>query len=133
MANYHQMNKAEMREYAAESFGLAFDEDATRAAMIDKLREFDPPAEAAAPKQAAAVNGETRYRVTIHEQDGPGGGDDVYVAVNSRGNQYKRGVEVEMPRPYLEALKAARIDRVMPDESHREVPRYAFTVHGEAA
>lgn len=91
----------------------------------------EPEAKAPAAKAAKAAKGD-RVRITIFEQDGPGGGDDVFVSVNGRGYQIKRGVEVDVPPEVVEVLNNAVITTFEPQKDgtvrERDVRRFNFSV-----
>jgi hypothetical protein len=58
-----------------------------------------------------------KYRITIHNQEGPGGKDDVPVGVNGDVWQIKREHEVEVPEMVFDVLKNAVEDRYHMDAS----------------
>lgn len=126
-------------------------EQATRGALIALLSgETDPAAEeppaeeatkptkAAKPAKAAiakalATKGQPdRVKLTIFEQDGPSGGDDVTVSVNGTAYQIKRGVEVEVPYGVVHVLENAVITQFDPLKEggvrERNVKRFNFSV-----
>lgn len=79
---------------------------------------------------------EKRVSVVFHSQEGPGGDDDIFVAVNGRAYLIKREREVSLPAEVLGVLKNARQTlfeqhggRVIP----RDVQRYGYSVAGSHA
>lgn len=86
------------------------------------------PAEQSAPK---------RVKVIFHNQDGPGGSDDIFVSVNGRAYLIKREHEVNLPREVMRVIENAEqsVFERGADNRLREklVKRYSYTVLGEAA
>lgn len=87
----------------------------------------------AAAKEAAAPK---KFKVTIHSE--PEGGDkgDVIIGHNFRLVQIKRNTPVDIDEQILEVLKSSVIDTHVKGENDKmqpvQIPRYSFTVHGEA-
>lgn len=90
------------------------------------------PAKAAMAKVLAAKGLPDRVKLTIFEQDGSGGGDDVTVSVNGTAYQIKRGVEVEVPYGVVHVLENAMITQFDPLKEggvrERNVKRFNFSV-----
>lgn len=85
---------------------------------------------------AARQDLQARTRVVFHMQDGPGGADDIFVAVNGQACLIKRECEVALPPEVLEVVENARQTIFEPENGvarARQVPRFAYTVLGPAA
>lgn len=86
---------------------------------------------AVAPVAKAGKGKSGRVRLTIHEQEGAGGNDDVFVSVNEVGYQIKRGHEVEVPPEVVEVLNNAVMTVYEPLKEggmrERNVRRYNFS------
>ena len=80
---------------------------------------------------AAPASRSARTRVVIHNQEGPGGVDDVFVSVNGKAWLIKREHEALLPREVVEALENAEqtIFERDPDGAMRErrLKRFAFS------
>jgi len=78
-----------------------------------------------------------RIRVVFHNQEGPGGNEDVFVSVNGQAYLIKRECEVSLPPEVLRVVEDARQTVFEPGESGRcvtrQVPRFACRVLGPAA
>lgn len=78
---------------------------------------------------------EQRVRVIINEGDASDA-KDVTIGVNGRVIQIQRGVEVSIPKPYLEVLQNAKVAKlVQVAEGRHELrhkPRFSFQVLGDA-
>lgn len=74
-----------------------------------------------------------RKTVTIYEQEGEAGRDDVFVGVNGVGYQIKRGKAVSIPVEVLHALDNAvqTIYDTLPSGQviERSLKRFNYTVH----
>lgn len=76
---------------------------------------------------------EKRVKLTIHEQEGTVGKQDVSVSVNGYAYQVKRGVEVEVPESVVNVLEDAVMTVFEPGEKagtfvERNVRRFSFQV-----
>lgn len=71
--------------------------------------------------------------LTIHQGQGDGGNDAVYLGHNEFGRLVPRGVPVEVPAQVVGSLDLA-VQTVYTTEGRnvieRQVPRYAYTVRG---
>lgn len=78
-----------------------------------------------------------RIKIIFHNQDGPGGSDDIFVSVNGRAYLIKREHEVRLPREVMRVIENAEqsVFERGPDNRMREklVKRYSYTVLGDAA
>ena len=92
-------------------------------------------AKASANKGTAPASDDPNRMVTltIHQGQGDGGNDAVYVGVNEFGRLIPRGVPVEVPATVVGVLDLA-VQTVYTTEGRnvieRQVPRYAYTVRG---
>jgi len=140
-----------VRKVAAEEFSLSgyFNSDTpiqTIASMILRVQSGEPPVsaeqEAEIQKKMNALGGsefklgpteEERFWVTVH-QDGTSASQNVVVTVNGVACRIKRGVRVPLQKQYIHALENAVETRYEDDGKGnydpRDVPRFAFTVHG---
>lgn len=101
------------------------------------VEALQAPAAPATGMKAEDFGSQERIRLYINEQDGPGGNEPVWVAVNGRGQWIPRGKEVVVRKPYIEALKNAtrRVPVKGENESivsWREVPMYQYQILGPA-
>lgn len=151
------LDRKEFQTYAQEAFGISLDARKSKDDMVQafldaggKIAESDAPGAPENPKaqNLATANGEVdineadpkkypKHDVTIHGQEGPGGGDDVFLSVNGHALLIKRNERVSIPWPHLEALKnAVRTEtsqKVVGGEImsiKRQVQVHAFTDHG---
>lgn len=93
---------------------------------------------AVAPKQSLKPEDfGSKEKLVIHipEQEGPGGSDPVFVAVNGRGILIPRNKNVSVRKPYVEALEHATKRVPVKDANElitgwRDVPSYPFRVLG---
>lgn len=87
-------------------------------------------AKGAAP---AAEDPHRMVTLTIHQGQGDGGNDAVYLGHNEFGRLVPRGVPVEVPAHVVGSLDLA-VQTVYTTEGRnvieRQVPRYAYTVRG---
>jgi hypothetical protein len=77
-----------------------------------------------------------RDKVVLRSQPGPGGSDAVHVTVNGYTMGIPRDVEVDLPRPFVDALRNAVMDEIVEDpvtkeETVKHVPRFYFEVRQE--
>jgi hypothetical protein len=92
-----------------------------------------------APKNMSEANAKknSRIKVIFHNQDGPGGSDDIFVSVNGRAYLIKREHEVRLPREVMRVIENAEqsVFERGADNRMREklVKRYSYTVLGDAA
>jgi hypothetical protein len=97
----------------------------------EPVKSAAPAAKGVAPAARAAKAKGDRVALLIHEQDGLAGSDDVFVGVNGRGYQIKRGVEVLVPPEVVEVLNNAIITHFEPDKDggmrERSVRRFNFS------
>lgn len=88
------------------------------------------------PSKTAAKVESDKVTILIHEQDGPGGSDDVFVQDGNKEWLIKRGVEVEVPRGVYNILRAAVITTYEPAKGQdgeieyrpRKFPRFNMTL-----
>lgn len=83
-------------------------EKASRAALISMLTG-EPVATPTTPTTEKRKSNNSRVSLTIFEQEGSDGGQDVCVSVNGKAYQIKRGVEVEVPPEVVQVLETAVI------------------------
>lgn len=89
------------------------------------------------PVKQDEIGSHEKMIIVINEQDGPGGSDPVFLAVNGRGILVPRGKESPVRKPYVEVLKnATRRIPIMGEDSSitgwREVPQYPYQILGPA-
>lgn len=86
-------------------------------------------------KTKADLRAQTKYRITVHEQDNTDDKNQVFVSVNGYPYLIRRGEEVEVPEGVLNVLREAVIGKISKDKDGNEViksvNRFAYTVHGE--
>jgi len=78
-----------------------------------------------------------RDRIVVFKQDGPSGGKPVYVQVNGFNIGIPREIEVDIPRPFVDALRNAveekwERDEVTGVEGPRKIRRYNWELKQEA-
>lgn len=125
----HTMGKerilAELRKV-----GFSADEITVEAPQVQALPKQTLKAEDFGSKQMV--------KIFISEQEGPGGSDPVFVAVNGRSILIPRNKEVVVRAPFVEALEHAvkRVPVKGENESivgWREVPSFPYRVIGPVA
>jgi hypothetical protein len=88
---------------------------------------------------AQIIMGERRVKILIHNQDGPGGEQPVFVAVNGVGYHIPREVPSDVPESIISALNNATETRYYREEldgqfvgpmKSKEIRRFLFTVVG---
>lgn len=106
--------------------------------------ERSAKAQLAAEKEDAAVDvtedveeKEKKYRVILHEQQNTDNSHQQFFGVNGKSYLLRRGEEATIPASVLEILRNSIytfIDKnpETGDETERKVPRFSFTVLGEA-
>ena len=101
-------------------------------AMLSGAMPEPEPAEPAARAVKAPAKGAKRMKLTIYEQEGTEGSDDVAVSVNGVAYQIKRGVEVEVPSEVVHVLENAVTTVFEPLKEggvrERNVKRFNFSV-----
>ena len=88
-----------------------------------------------AQKTKSAGQKSDRIRVVFHSQEGPGGDDDIFVAVNGRAYLIKREHEVNLPAEALEVLKNARQTVFEQSERgvvERDIQRFGYSERSAA-
>lgn len=110
------------------------DEPGNSAAEVAAAAAPVKPAKAAAKAATAVADDPNRMvSLTIHQGQGDGGNDAVYLGHNEFGRLVPRGVPVEVPACVIGSLDLA-VQDVYTTEGrnviHRKVPRYAYTVRG---
>lgn len=137
----------ELAEFAKVQFGIeGVRHTMGKEAILAKLATVgfaadeitvDAPQAPAAPRPVKAedIGSAEMVRILISEQDGAGGSEPVFVAVNGRGILIPRGKEHPVRKPFVEALQnATRRVPIMGGDSQitgwREVPQYPFQVLG---
>ena len=155
------LERKEFQTYAQDAFGISLDARKSKEDMVKAFVEAGgeiaegeekPPQEK--PKKdtsGKAVRGEDmveesdprkypRHDVTIHGQEGEGGGDDVFLSVNGHALRIQRNQRVSIPWTHLNALRDA-VQTVAKQETvhgeirtvHRKVQAFNFTDHGPSA
>lgn len=94
-----------------------------------------PAKNAKAPAKAAATPDDVNRMVTltIHQGQGDGGNDAVFLSVNEYARLIPRGVPVEVPATVVAVLDLATQEVFTTEGKNtvsRQVPRYAYTVRG---
>jgi hypothetical protein len=83
-------------------------------------------------RQERARNGEDKVAVVFHNQEGPDGGEDIFVSVNGKAWLIKRDHEVELPAEVMQVVENAEqtvFERGADGRlRERTVKRYAYTV-----
>jgi len=103
-------------------------EKASRAELISMLtgEPVTPPA------TEKRKSNNSRVFLTIFEQEGSDGGQDVCVSVNGKAYQIKRGVEVEVPPEVVHVLDSAVVTVFEPLKDggyqSRDVKRFNYSV-----
>lgn len=115
----------------SDTQSTSIDDEAADVAVAAPARTAKPAAKSAAA--AVAEDPNRLVTLTIHQGQGDGGNDAVYVGVNEFGRLVPRGVPVEVPASVIGALDLA-VQTVYATEGRnvieRQVPRYAYTVRG---
>lgn len=80
--------------------------------MSKSKRDLEVKSDAEVKAKTVTETGTTsrqvkKYKITIHNQEGPGGKDDVVVGVNGRVWQIQREQEVVVPEMVYDVLKNA--------------------------
>lgn len=89
-----------------------------------------------AQQKATSAAANERVRVLFPSEDGPAGGDDIFVSVNGRAYLIQREQEVSLPREVLEVFENAQQTvfeagaggHIRP----RTVKRFSYSVRGGA-
>lgn len=107
-------------------------------AFLKAQKDSNRPESGKPSKPLPSSNGKRpRVRVVFHNQDGPGGADDIFVSVNGRAYLIKREHEVNLPREVMRVIENAEqsVFERGADSRLREklVKRYSYTTLGEAA
>ena len=92
-------------------------------------------AKTASPKNESQPASAQRVKVVFHSQEGPGGDDDIFVAVNGKAYLIKREHEVELPAEVLEVIKNARqtvFEHSARGVAERDVQRFGYSERGAA-
>lgn len=150
------LDRKEFQTYAQESFGISLDARKSKDDMVLAFIEAGgeiadpeapgterPKAQKQDPSKGEVDTAESdpkkypKHDVTIHGQEGAGGGDDVFVSVNGHALLIKRNERVSIPWTHLNALKdAVRTEitqKVVGGEImtiKRQVQVHNFTDHG---
>lgn len=73
-----------------------------------------------------------RRTVVVHESNGDGGSDAVFVGLNGYAFQIPRGVPCSVPVEVIEILKSAKVRSISNTPGgavvERDIPRYSFSV-----
>lgn len=141
-------NATEVAEFAKVHFGLegvrhTMGKDKILAELAkvgfsaDEITVEAPQAPASPKSDKVDYGSAERIRIFINEQDGPGGSDPVFLAVNGRGILVPRGKEAVVRKPYVEVLQHA-VKRIPIKNAQelitgwREVPMYQYQILGPA-
>lgn len=92
-------------------------------------------AKATTKKAASAVTTETRYRVKINPDKGPGGSNNIDLIINGVRNSLQRGVEILLTAAQLEGLENAETQGYSMEIEGRQhvvssIKRYSYNVYG---
>jgi len=128
------MNKEGLAKIVAKHYGLSIEDAKAKpdTELLDLVNALHLP-EMDEPK--AKLSGD-RYRVIIHQQDGPDGNEDVVIGVNGEVAQIKREHEVALTKEQISVLENAvyiRYEPIVnrPGEYHeRHIRRFNYTVLG---
>lgn len=94
-----------------------------------------PPIEA--QSDSDMIRKAKKRRIIIHNQEGPGGDQSVFVAVNGMAYNIPRDKPVMLPMPIIEALKNASETRYVREQdsgkdfgpvTERQVQRFPFSI-----
>ena len=160
-AGIDALDRKDFQTYAQDAFGISLDgrkskEDMVKAFVeaggeIAEGEDQEPEKPKVKPSAKGPVRGEDmvhesdprkypRHDVTIHGQEGEGGGDDVFLSVNGLAFRIQRNQRVSIPWTHLNALRDA-VQTVTEQKTiggeiktvQRRVQAYNFTDHGPSA
>lgn len=128
------MNKGQLAAYALDEYDYDLDGNLTKEQMVNELLRLVPAPEE--PVAAEDSGNEKRVKISIAESETDP--FDVFVSVNGKGYQIKRGMEVDVPQSVLHVLRNAVQTVYYVDEKsralmERNVPRFAVSVLGPVA
>lgn len=122
-------------ELIEQAVGLGMAQEEAEAMSDDELVAFltEQGAMPEADSGYQHPSKEKRVKLTIHEQEGSAGKQDVPVSVNGYAYQIKRGIEVEVPESVIHVLENAVMTVFEPGEKagtfvERNVRRFSFQV-----
>jgi hypothetical protein len=139
--NIKKWDKKKLAEEARKLFGLELPETMDRDEMLKAFvnaRDARNANNDHTDRNTSPEKGKnSRIKVIFHNQDGPGGSDDIFVSVNGRAYLIKREHEVRLPREVMRVIENAEqsVFERGADNRMREklVKRYSYTVLGDAA
>jgi hypothetical protein len=130
-----EMTKEQLLDYAQKRYGKTLKTDMKKSEIIKTLQDMGAEAVPAAGGDASGRGLSDKIRVIFHNQDGPGGADDIFVSVNGKGYLIKREHEVELPGEVMHIIENAKqnVFERGADSRIRErtVMRYSFSVLGD--
>lgn len=131
--NVRGWNKEDIVSRAGELFGLELSAGSGKDELVEAFLGAQSGARVESPQRSE--NG--RVRVIFHNQEGPGGSDDIFASVNGRAYLIKREHEIMLPREVMRVIENARQSVFERGEDNRLreklVKRYSYTLIGEAA
>lgn len=131
-------SKEDLVTYVREVMGVD-PGDRTRMELLDLIEENKSDSAAVVPpmdvvSEAMPSAKRERTKIIIPKVESAMGNADVFVAVNESTYLIRRGEEVEVPNPVVEALRNAVERRARQNDDgtleHYEIPAYPFQVVG---
>lgn len=134
-----EMTKEQLLDYAQKRFGMTLKAEMKKSEIIKAIQEMsnDVDIAPAVGNDGSAQGLNNKVRVIFHNQDGPGGADDIFVSVNGKAYLIKREHEVELPGEVMHIIENAKqhvFERGADNRiRERSVMRYAYSVLGDSA
>lgn len=137
-----EWSKERLVKEAENLYGLKLGKNMSKDEMIaafleagDDQGERDKMDSRSGPSAKAADS--PRVRIIFHNQEGPGGSEDIFVSVNGRAYLIKREHEVSLPPEVMRVIENAEqsVFERGADNRLREklIKRYSYTILRDAA